>query len=315
MASGRNLKLYWAKESTFGTAPATANALIKVTNFDAQLKYENVVSEARVGSRFAPEAYNVGKLGEFNTDIEVYPDTIGYILKAVLGDVSKSGSGTDYIHTFTPQTSETPISVTLQEVLASLHTKNYLGAVIDSFDFEVKVKSIINAKLSGFFQDEETATEYTGLSFSTKNPFIAHQAAVEIDDVANAYLKNFTLNFKNNIKNDDYRLNGTKKVANFPVGSAVATGSLEFTTDYTTILDKYTDLTAFKLEIIITSDELYDTDSYYKLELIMPYVFLTDAKINRDKDYMTITANYQACYDGTNAPLTFKLYDNNSTGY
>lgn len=315
MASGRNLKLYWAKETTFGTAPASANALVKVTNFDAQLKYENVTSEARVGSRFAPEAFNVGQLGSFSIDGEVYPDTIGYILKAVFGSVSKSGSGTDYIHTFTPQTSETPISVTLQEVLASIHTKNYLASVIDGFDIEVKTKSIVNYKLSGFFQDEASATEYTGLSFSTINPFIAHQASVEIDDVSNSYLKNFTLSYKNNIKSDDYRLNGTKKVANFPVGSCVATGSLEFTTDYTTILTKYSALTPIKLEIILTSNELYDADSPYKLEIILPYVFITNAKINRDKDYMTITADYEACYNGTNAPVTIKLYDNNSTGY
>jgi len=268
-----------------------------------------------VGSRFSPEAFNVGQLGNFGLDGEVYPDTIGYVLKAALGSVSKSGSGTDYIHTFTPQTSETPISVTLQEVLASIHTKNYLASVIDGLDIEVKTKSIVNYKLRGFFQDEASATEYTGKTFSTLNPFIAHQASVEIDDVSNSYLKNFTLSYKNNIKSDDYRLNGTKKVANFPVGSCVATGSLEFTTDYTTILTKYSALTPIKLEIILTSNELYDTDSPYKLEIILPYVFITDAKINRDKDFITISANYEACCDGTNAPLTIKLYDSNSTGY
>jgi len=314
MASGRNIKLYYAKESVFGTAPASANTLVKITNFDATLKQENVVSEARVGSRFAPEAFNVAQIGEFNTDFEVYPDTIGYIIKALLGSESKTGTG-DIIHTFTPQTSETPISFTLQEVLSTLRTYNYKGCVANELKIDIKTKSIITASLSGSYQDEESATEYTGKSFSTLNPFIAHQTAVKIDTSVNSYLKSARITYTNNVYKDDYRLNSTKKVADFPLGSASIKGSLEFTTDYISFLSKYNSLASFALEFNIISDEKYDTDSYYRMDIILPYCFLTNAKINRDKEYMTIQCDFEACYNGTDAPITIKLYDANDTVY
>lgn len=317
MASGRNIKVFLAKETIFGTAPASADSIIKITNIDSNLKQETKKSESKVGSRFSPGSYNVAQLGEITIDGEIYPDTVGYILKQIANNETVSVSGGGYKHTFTPTDTETATSWTIQEDLAGLEKYNYLGSVFDELNIDIKTKDFLKFSLKGNFQDKEIVDpygEYTG-TYSTLKLFVPETVSVKLDGSATTYTKNISLNIKNGLVTDDYRLNSTNMVAGFPLGEGIVSGSIEFTTDLMSETYKYDQGTSSSLEITLLSQEEYVSGEYYKIVIKLPYIFYQTSSINRDNNLITIKLDFEAFDNGSDSIYTIELYDKKATEY
>jgi len=317
MASGRNIAVYIAKESSFGTAPASANSIIKVTGISADLKQETKKSNSRVGVRFSPGQYIVGQLGSITLDSEIYPDTVGYLFKGIANKESVGSSGKGYKHTFTPKDDGDPVTFTIQEDLAGLIRYNYLGCAFDELTIDAKVKDFAAATITGSFQDKEEPDiygYYTG-TYSTLSLFTPQMISISLGGSPTNYVKNMQIKISNGLYKEDFRLNKSNLVSSLPLGAGTVTGNIEFTTDMFSEISKYDSGTSTSMVITLESSELIAAGEPYKIVITIPYIFYSAATINRDENFMTIKLDFEAFYNGTNDIYTIELYDKKSTEY
>jgi hypothetical protein len=179
--SARNNTLSIGKESAWGTAVPTT-ALVPNTKHTDSLEEDFVDSATLTGSRAPYGSILVGRSGKLSVPFELNLETIGYLLKGLLGTEVVSGAG-PYTHAFTMTNGALP-SWTFLSGLGGYSMKNLVGAVCKSLGFEIAQKAIVTGNAEFFFKDQaDTALNLIPSNVATATGIITATQAWAANDV------------------------------------------------------------------------------------------------------------------------------------
>ena len=315
--SGRNISLQIGKEAVaFGTVAASF-AGIKQTGFSGGLRPEYIQSESRVGSRAPDGSYKVAQLGSLTVPFEASPEDLGYFLKGVLGtEVSALAGSTDaYTHTFTMGTSLD--SWSLRRGYAGVSCLDALGAVLNELSLEFALKALVTGSATYSYADEASGT-LGSPSFTDLRPFVFSDISVKIDSSSFGQAKTAGISITNNLKTDDYRLDGTGEVSGFDpqeFGCSFNLGVV-YNSDSTALWGKVSSGDSVAVEITLDTGIVIESGYNYELVITMPNVQFTEGDIDTAVDGMMIPLVGTA-FLGTSdeSPITFVLQNERTTAY
>lgn len=314
--SGRNISLQIGKEGTFGTVAALF-AGIKQTGFSGGLRPEYIQSESRVGSRASDGSHKVAKLGSLTIPFEANPEELGYFLKALLGtEVTTQVAGTTaYKHLY--KMGNTLPSWSLRRNYGGVKILDALGAVLNELSLEFALKALVTGSASFSYSDEDEGIPGAP-TFSDLRPFVFSDISVKIDTVAFGEAKSAGVSITNNLKTDDYRLNGTGKVTGFDpqeFGCSLNLGVI-FNTDSLPLWGKVNTGDSVAVEITLDTGIEIEEGNNYMLIIKMPNVQFTEGDIDTAVDGMTVPLSGTAYLGaGGESPITFELYNKKDVDY
>ena len=311
---GKKQSAYLGFETTFGTKASSLIAY-PISTLGGGIKVDYINADTKVGKRVMTGNYIGSKLGEAEIETIAYDKASGYLFKAVLGSVSSSlvGASAAYEHTFTY--ADTLPSLTLQNKLSDVKAYDYLGVVLDELTVKASVKDFIKLNGKFIFQDEVEEASPETSTWSEENPFLTKQIQLKIDDTAFAEATDFELTIKNNVKNDDYRLNQSDKVASLDPQGLDISGKITVVFNATSVglRDKFLNGTKMKLELIATGSEI-ESGYNRSLTITLPEVQVTDGQIDASGDAMTMEIPFTAFLPDSGEIITIKLV-NEETSY
>lgn len=249
------------------------------------------------------EEYNViqGRIhSEFEINGDVFPDTIGYIVSGVLGDVTTTGASAPYTHAISLLNSQAsngqPTTYTLSDYysLGSASTRQYAGAQFASVDFKFTADALLTYTSKAFGYQSVTATNPTP-SFSTVAPLPAWTGSVTLGGSASSLLADGNCNISRAVS-PIFTVIGNQRPYQLFAGPVTVDGALTLVFESDTELGYYLNNTQPALDIDFTSGA---GASAVEVKLHMTKCAFTQAKIDRSKDYIELSVNYKALANTT----------------
>jgi len=158
-------KLYWGKETTYGTAAAPAATMGIPVSWDAGL--ELLEEDIYAGQRGYFARLFIGR--NVRPSAEFYL-VDGRILPFLLGSVTNTGSAAPYTHTVT--LGNTLPSMTIEAVRGSV-AERVVGAIVSDWEISLEEDGLVDVSLDFAAKDIAFLTTYTdpNLSLPTTPPF------------------------------------------------------------------------------------------------------------------------------------------------
>lgn len=167
------------------------------------------VRETRGSSISSEGAEIVQTRAEGDLEFNVRAETIGYIIKSLLGDSQSTPlGGTAFQHVFTRQTTgaQNP-SLTLSLAMPGHQSYEYPLSVVSSLEIRTPVDDLVNATVSFISKSEDDHAAFSP-SFSTSDVvFRNHDVTIkfadtvaELDNATGVCVKEFSLNLANNAR-------------------------------------------------------------------------------------------------------------------
>jgi len=285
-----------AKEVTKGT-PVTPTDFIPV--LASSLKPVDVImplyDQGLRGSNVNSYAYIPGRTHstvDFGGD--VFPDTIGYALSGIMGEVTTVGATAPYTHTIALKNTATvgadsqPIAYTITDYYAA-NVRAYAGQQFHDFTLTFSAEGLLSytAKSTGWLSS--TASTPTP-SFSTVLPTPVWQGTVSVggSTVSNAVTGTLTMARP---ATPIYGVSATQNPYNVFVGPLTVTGSLDFVMEDDTQLINY--LTNTQPAIVL--NWAYGTGaSAVQVQATLTKGAYVVTGIDRSKDFVTIKCDINA---------------------
>lgn len=293
-----------AAETTYGTAVAPT-VWIPYDTLKSEDDIKKINDEARrgvVSKTFG--VYNATRQGKVEVDCDVYPETLGYFVKAILGGYAVTGTG-PYTHTFSVA-NVLPPSYTLSDYDA-LTERQYAGAVINELSLKFDAEDVL--KMSAKFMSKASVIGTVSTpTYTATNPFMGFQATLKIGGTSNVNLVGGEYSIKRDV-NLLFTANNTQDVAKFSAGRIDVTGKLTFDVEDETELLNYLNGTQPSLEILFTRD------ANTTLDIMMSKVDFTKAVVDRGQEYIRLDAEFRAIYNTTDNGMTKLTLKNSVTTY
>jgi len=158
-------KLYWGKETSYGTAATVSATLGIPQSFDPGV--ELVQEDIYAGNRGYFDHLYIGRNVKARAEFYVVD---GRFLPFLLGSVSNSGSAAPYTHTVT--LGSTLPSMTIEAVRGSV-AERIVGALVSEWEISVESDGIVEASLTFMAKDISFLTSYTdpNISLPSTRPF------------------------------------------------------------------------------------------------------------------------------------------------
>lgn len=236
-----------AKETTFGTVPATGYKWAGIVESFEPEENNNVDQRMSLGVR-APLMLRVGaKEVDGSMDLALQN---GRLIALALGKEVISGDATaGFTHTLTPVGAGTEMpSFTVQNNNA-LHglLRNYAGGKVDSFTISASAEEAVMLSADMLFSHVEDTGTPAAVVAELENYFMFYEGTVFINGVATTNVTEFELEVSNNLERR-FVLNGVNRPARIEEGNLEITASL--TMD---LIDKAT-WTAFKSDAVVSME-------------------------------------------------------------
>jgi len=289
MAEGRLAHIGIGKETTWGSAVAASDYLRFVSESLVE-ETEEVTQEVIRATRDAPDSIQGVITVGGDIELEVYPGTIGHLLRSIFGDPTTTqpdgvGAPNTYQHVFVP--SDTPFSddcagwpYTLEVYRDLDQADQYAGCVVNALRFSFGVGQKILRATASIIGKEMAKIAKTSPSFAAEKPFQWNQATIQIGGAANNSLESLELSFEAGLSGIPL-LDGTKRVAKI-IADGFRTGTLSGTfgvVDDHTEYDKYIGWTTQAWQIKFEGDLIEGTYKY-TLQFEFPKVLYRTFPIN-----------------------------------
>lgn len=286
-----------------GSAPTAVAAtdFIPFTTFNPvdQIKYLD--DKGIRGSM--TEEYDVIQ-GNYHSEIDlggdVYPDTFGFLVAGVLGEVATTGASAPYTHAINLLNSQAsngqPPTYTISDYysLGSASTRQYAGAQFASLDTKFTADALMTYTAKAMAYKSVTAANPTP-SFTTVAPLPSWTGAVTLNSVVTATLAEGNVNIARPVT-PIFTVDGTQAPYQLFAGPLTVSGSLKLVMESDTELLLYLNNTRPTLTIDFTSGA---GASAVEVKFNMTKVGVTLGKIDRSKDYIEIDLTYKALANTT----------------
>jgi hypothetical protein len=292
-----------AKEAAKGTAVAPTDFIPVLAS---SVKPVNIIDplydKGLRGSLVDSYNYIQGRTrSTFDLGGDVFPDTIGYFIAGVLGEVTTTGAGAPYTHTIALKNSlaanadAQPISYTLTDFSAA-DVRAYSGIQFHDFTLNFSADGLLayDAKGTGFL----SATASTpSPSFSTVLPTPVWRGTVSIGGSAVSYTTTGSLMMSRPVT-PIYGISNTQDPYSVFLGALTTTGSFTFVMEDNTELLRYLN----NSQPAIVLNWAYGAGaSAVQLQATMTKGAYTVASIDRSADFVTITCEVNAQGNTTDA--------------
>ncbi|PJN00793.1 hypothetical protein CG740_23085 [Streptomyces sp. CB01201] len=284
-----------AKESVFGT-PVAATAFIPVKSMKPKDKQDFLEDAGQRGSMV--DSYNkiAGTLmSEYDFDGDVFPDTIGFPLAGVLGDVTTTGASAPYTHAMAVLNTGTgqPPSYTLSDYYA-ITTRQYAGAKISEVGLKFSGDGLLTYSAKAVALGSATASAPTP-SYTAVTPLAGWVGAVTIGGSSNLTLIDGECTIKRSV-------DAINTVDSTQAPYALWSGPVSVSGKLTLVMEDDTQL----LNYLNNSQPALDINyaqgagaSAVQVKLHMTKCAFTAADIERSKDYIALSVDYEAVANTT----------------
>lgn len=279
-----------AKETTFGTAvPATA--FIPVTTITPKDNLTLIEDKGMRGAMVTTYGHVPGPLsGTMDIAGDVFPDTIGYLLAAILGDLTETGSAAPYSHAFSVLNSGNgqPHSYTLNDNYVA-GNRQYAGAKFAELDLKYGPDGFITYTAKATTLGSASATVPTQ-SFTGAPPLAGWQSVVSIGGTPAAGVMDAEVNIKRSVTVVK-AVDGTQGPYQLWSGPISVDGKL------TLVMENDTQLTNYLTGVGPAIDLNYTAGTgatAVGLDVHMSKPVYSGADISRGKDYIELAVSFTA---------------------
>jgi hypothetical protein len=232
---------------------------------------------------------------EFEFGGDVFPDTIGYAVAGVLGDITTTGSSAPYTHAVAVKNSGTgqTTSYTLTDYNA-YNARQFAGCQFGSLDFKFSADGLLDytAMAQGF----QSATATTpSPSFSSVTNVPSWTGVTTIGGSVTAKLAEGNVAITRPLT-AIYTVDGSQSPYQIFQGAVSVDGSLKLIFEDDTDLTRYLTNTQPSLDIAFSQGT---GAALTKVQFTMTKCAFQVAKIDRGQDYVTLDVTYKAIANAT----------------
>jgi hypothetical protein len=284
-----------AKEVTPGT-PVAASNFIPVTQITPK---DNLTLLDDKGYRGAlVDVYDqiAGVLsGTLDFDGDVFPDTVGFALAGVLGDVTTTGASAPFTHAFAVLNSGSgqPPSYTLNDNYVA-GNRQYPGARFSEVGFKFSADGLLTYSAKATTFGSATASAPT-TSFTSIPPMVGWQGVAQIGGVTQAGLIDGEVTIKRSVTVVN-TVDGTQAPAQLWSGPVQVDGKATLVMEDDTQLTAYLTTTKPSVDFNFTAGA---GAGAVQLKLHMSKCSISAADITRGKDYVEIPITFTALANTT----------------
>lgn len=294
------------KEDTWGT-PVAAQDYLKFSSEGLTEEIEQVMSEAQLGIVDEAPSYEGMRSISGDVSFDVYPNVVGHLLRAAFGapittQPDAVGNPTVYQHVFTPVQSNFSNICALPPYTFEVHRDfeqafQYAGAVVNDLTFSFGTDTKIMQGTAAVIAKSLALIAETVPNFEVTNPFLWHQATVNIGGVETDDLQTLEFGVNNSLEGRA-TLNNTKEISR-----VARNGKRTFPVNFTFDLKDLAEYNRFRSqnEVAVTVDLVGANISgthNFQLKIEIPKLRYTSFPINvGGAEAITAQVNGVAKYD------------------
>lgn len=284
-----------AKEATFGTAVA-ATAYIPVKTMSPKDNLTLLDDQGMRGSMVDTYDRIVGPIfAEYGFDGDVFPDTIGWPVVGVLGDLTTTGASAPFSHAAAVLNTGTgqPPSYTLSDYY-TITTRQFPGLKFSEVGFKFSGDGLLtySAKATTL---ASASTSAPTPSYTAVTPLAGWTGAVTIGGSASAFIVDGECTIKRPIT-VVHAVDGTQAPYALWSGPVSASGKLTMVMEDDTQYLNYLNNSKPSLDINFTQGA---AAALVQVKLHMSKAAFTGAEINRGKDYIELSVDFDALANTT----------------
>lgn len=287
--------------------PGSAPTAVAATDFIPYLTispFDNVKYLDDKGLRGSmTEEFNViqGKIySEFEFGGDVFPDTIGYAMAGVLGDVSTSGATAPFTHTMSLLNSQAsngqPPTFTLSDYysLGTASTRQFAGSQFSQLDVKFSADALLtySAKAMGF---QSSVAANPSASFSSVGPVPSWEGQVTLAGSVTAIMAEGNVNIQRPVT-PIMTVDGTQRPYQLFAGPVSVDGAMLLVMESDAQLNYYLNNTQPSLAIDFSAGA---GASAVQLKYQLTKCAFTVAKVERGKDYIELNVTYRGIANTT----------------
>jgi len=166
-------------------------------------------------------------------DMLVDADSIMEVLSAVTGDEPSTPAGNLRSYKFKPTSSIYSMTMEIAPDIptGAVKARKLTGTVFKAVRFEAPAREVLTATVTCHAAKDALRAPSTGSpTFSSKNPFVFHHGALQINGSAVADVQAFRMTFENDIPDDIHTL-GSRFLQKIHVGGVNITGDMDIVFD------------------------------------------------------------------------------------
>jgi hypothetical protein len=288
------------KETTPGTG-VTATAFIPVTGPNGKDAVTMLPDKGLRGAMVDTYDEIAGPIsGTYDFGGDVFPDTIGWPLAGILGDVATTGASAPYSHAMAALNSGDgqPKSYTISDFYSAA-ARQYPGAKFSEFSLKYSGDSMLTYTAKAVTFGSVTTTKPTA-AFTSIPPMAGWTGAVKL---AGTPLTN-VLDGELNIKRATTVIN---PVDGTQAPSIIWSGPVTCDGKFTVIMEDDTYLSAYLANTSTTLEVNYQTGAgaaLVQVDFKMSKIKYTLAEIDRSKDYVTVSVTWEGLANSTDVGVS-----------
>ena len=329
MVAQSELSIGFKKESTYGTGVTVDRWLEFLPNPSLNYTYNTINSKGlRVGSNGVTtlsKRVRTTSQGAGDIEFELVSKGMGTLFEALLGSgTSTLVSGTTYQQLFTLSTLP---SLTIQQGLVlgnaagDRDSQTWTGCVSSGFEIAVPNGDYATVKTSWDIRNVDTATPYAAPSYAASpygfhwgiaaatlggSPTAPTTTALASGGTQVSNVKSVSIKVDHALSGDRYAM-GSPLKKQPTAGIRTITGSIEVEHDSSTMRAAYLADTTLPLVLTMTTTESLST-GFSTFQVYVPGVKLVGTMpTSAGGQVPTVTYNFEAGYDGTNAAVAVAL--------
>jgi hypothetical protein len=286
-----------AKETTFGTAVA-ATAFLPVKDMSPKDKLKLIDDEGMRGSMVTSYGKIAGPIyAEYDFGGDVFPDVIGYPLAGVLGDVTVTGASAPYTHAMAVLNTGTgqPPSYTLSDYY-TIATRQFAGVKFTEVGIKFSGDGLLTYSAKAHSLASATTTAPTP-SFTAVTPVAGWVGAVTIGGSASTILIDGECSIKRPVSVVS-TVDGTQAPYSLWSGPVTASGKMTLIMEDDVQLLNYLNNSQPSLDINYAQGA---GASAVQVKLHMTKCGYSNAEVNRGKDYIELSVDFEAIANTTDA--------------
>jgi hypothetical protein len=279
-----------AKETVYGT-PVAASAFIPVKTMSPSDKITLLDDQGMRGSMVSTYDRISGPIwAEYGFDGDVFPDTLGWMVTGVLGDLATTGASAPFTHAAAVLNSGTgqPPSYTLSDYY-TINTRQFAGLKFSELGLKFSGDGLLTYSAKATSLASATTTKPT-TSYTAVQPLAGWVGAVSIGGTASAFVVDGECTIKRPIT-VIHTADGTQAPYALWSGPVEASGKL------TLVMEDDTQLTNYLTNAKPSLDINYQSGAgaaAVQVKLHMSKAAFTNAEVGRGKDYIELSVDYDA---------------------